>query len=138
MANLSKWSELRKCELDAYKSSYLAHYACSNNHQNFWFYTKYLIHWVSGLFQWHNGWGNKTFRVVSYFLVFCNTFLYTQLAFAFHLLRASYIFHDHILSFCFFLLQEDCDAFHEHINTFSSERFWYLSQAFSEKRLVLT
>ena len=45
------------------------------------------------------------------FFVFNNIIFYTQLAFVFPLLRDFYGVNDHILAFCFYLLQKDFDTF---------------------------
>ena len=37
--------------------------------------------------------------IIKHFFSFCNTFFYTQQSFAFHLLRAFYNIHDHIMAF---------------------------------------
>ena len=49
-----------------------------------------------------------------YFSIFSNIFFCTQLAFVFHLLIGFYIVLNHIVTFCFSLLQKDFDTFHEH------------------------
>ena len=54
-----------------------------------------------------------TKKLELYFLALYSNFFYTQLAFAFHLQKDSYIVHCNIIAFCFCLLQKDFDVFYE-------------------------
>ena len=81
----------------------------------------------------------------SYFWIFHNIFLYTQLALAFCFLRDSYSVHDHILYFCFSLLQKDIDTrfflnlffifFFDNIWLMLVSLFLYIRQKISGKKL---
>ena len=50
----------------------------------------------------------------SLFFAFQNNFFYTLLAFVFHLEEDFYIAHNHVFTFCFFLLLKDFGTFHKH------------------------
>ena len=65
-----------------------------------------------------------------YFLALYNIFLYSQLVFAFLLLKIFTTFKAIFSLFVFFFLQKDFDTFHKHIDAFLKELIIWLAQSF--------